>query len=270
MPGFGKRGQTPAGPRSWAEVPLAMERRDSILDDRGEPPAPVVKLLAGLTAACMFGLVAGAAVMLVVNGLPWGSFTAAAGVQGGADGYVSPLDATCRTGWTAGLPNGKQLQCYLTTHIERLCQPEERRHLVQVMTQYSTDTGPFERAFLAASLGMALKAQTEGYKLGYLSAKVSGERDAPHPDEKQMAEDWQEISSTAADLNRGPDEVMRRAKDLVPQYQLINEVKALMLKDLIAREDFGWAGHPLVNRAEREIRKEQLVVKPLCLRLPKA
>lgn len=270
MPGFGKRGQAPGAPPSWTDAaPAAPPSADDMsLDEPAEERSSWVGLLAGVTLFSMVGLVAGAVIVLAVNYLPWLISQAVTGDSGGvvdAD-YVSPLDATCGKGWTKDLPNGKQLRCYLTTKIERLCQPEEQRHLVLVMQKYSEDAAAFQAAFTVSSLSMIAKIPTQGLKLGYLSAKVQHENDKTHPDEQKILEDMKEIGSAAADLNSGPNEVMKRAKDLVPEYELVNDVKVLMLKDLIATADFGRGGNPLVAKAEREIMDKGLKVKPYCFR----
>jgi hypothetical protein len=143
----------------------------------------------------------------------------------------------------------------------RLCKPEERRHLVGVLRRYSVDAAAFDRAFAVASLQMIGKVQSQGFKLGYAAAKVQNERNASAPQQPSV---WREVDSISEDISSAPNEVIRRAKDLVPQYRLIDEVRALMLKDLISTQDFGWSGNTLVESARRDIERNQLTVTPLC------
>lgn len=261
MTTFGKRGRLPASPANRPASPPPPASRDPAPDEAEEGGASRVTMALGIAAAAMFAVALLAGALVAFNFVPWDRMIASIG--GGRDArgsYVSLLDASCGSGWTKDLPNGKQLQCYLTRNVGRLCNPEERQHLVGVLRQYSADAAVFDRAFAVASLKMLGKVQSQGFKLGYAAAKL--QHDGTDPG--QQMEDWKEVDSISEDITAAPNEVLRRAKDNVPQYKLVEEVRTLMLKGLISVEDFGWSGNPLVESAQRDIARNQLTVKPIC------
>lgn len=265
MTTFGKRGQVPASPARRPASPPPAARRDPDREETEEGGGSWVAMALGIAAAAMVAVALLAGALVALNYVPWHGMIASIGTgQPVEDTYVSSLDATCRKGWTKDLPNGKQLQCYLTSNVGRLCKPEERRHLVGVLRQYSADAAAFDKAFAVASLQMLSKVQSQNFKLGYAAAKL--QHDSTNPG--QQMEDWKEVDSISEDIAAAPNEVLRRAKDRVPQYKLIEEVRTLMLKGLISVDDFGWSGNPLVESAQRDIARNQLPVKPICAGQP--
>lgn len=265
MGSFGKRGQTPVGSTS-RPTPRPPSNQVPNEDGSYETGTSGFAIFMGLAASAVLGVAIVVAGVVAFNSYPWGGVLGAITGASAAADYVSPLDASCGRGWTRDLPNGRQLRCYLTTSVSRLCKPEERRHLIAVLQQYSTDAAAFDRAFAVASLQMIGKVQSQGFKLGYMASKVTHERNS----QRQQAEDWKEIDSISEDISAAPNAVLRSARDHVPQHILIGDIKALMLKGLISVEEFGWAGNSLVESAQRDIDARHEKVAPICPGAPKA
>lgn len=262
---FGKRGVSSPGTTS-RPVPRPPDPPAASGAGPDETTTSGFAILMGLAASAVLGVAIVVASVVAFNSYPWGGVLGAISGASAAADYVSPLDASCGRGWTKDLPNGRQLRCYLTTNVSRLCKPEERRHLVAVLQQYSTDAAAFDRAFAVASLQMIGKVQTQGFKLGYMASKVTHERNS----QRQQAEDWKEIDSISEDISAAPNAVLRSAKDHVPQHILVADIKTLMLKGLISVEEFGWAGNSLVESAQRDIDAMHEKVAPICPGAPKA
>lgn len=268
MTGFGKRGQgagPPLQPQRSASVPARPVQDVTSLDDPDEDKTDIATLMIAGAMGSVFLMAAGAVVYVTISYFPTGVFSLASrGAEQADSGYVSPLDATCAKGWTKDLPNGKQLKCYLTTTPERLCNKQERQHLIAVMKRYAADTAVWNLEFAKAGFGSILAIQSEGMKLGYQASKLQAESSKENPDPEKVGALSNEVTSIASGVMSGPDAVIAKAKDLVPQYELINDVKKLMLKGYISQSDFGWGELRIVDLAQREITRDGFQVVPAC------
>jgi hypothetical protein len=179
--------------------------------------------------------------------------------------YVSSVDRKCGAGWTKDLPNGKQLKCYLTVSTKRLCSPLERQHLVAVINRYSEDASVWEREFLAASLRMISEVQSQGMQLGHSAGQLQKEQAKAVPDEKRMRELAEEVGALSSGITSGPDAVRQRAKDFVVESILVQHLQSLLAKGYLSREDFGWWGNRLVDKAVSKLETSNTPIQQHCL-----
>lgn len=177
-----------------------------------------------------------------------------------APGYVSPLDETCGRGWTEGMRNGRQLKCYLTTSPDRLCNKQEKAHLVAVMRRYAKDEWAWNAKFAKAGARSLMAMQNEWMKLGYASAQM--QRDTK--DGKWDEASFKEVTSITAGIMDEPNTMMEEAKDSVPHYQLVNLVKELIVKGYLTREAFGEDRVRLFEQAYREALDQKRELSSAC------
>jgi hypothetical protein len=63
-------------------------------------------------------------------------------------GLESVVDPICKAKWVSGARNDPALSCYMTTKVERLCDPRERTHFRAVLKQYEADRSLYDAALL--------------------------------------------------------------------------------------------------------------------------
>lgn len=255
MPTFGKRGLD--FPQQMVrQAPAPDPSRKDNLDLEEEPATPErVMIATGVGAVLLMAVTA--AVYLAINYFPSGLLNTADA------GYVSPLDASCGKGWEDGMPNGKQIKCYLTTSTERLCNGQERDHLVAVLKRYEKDAAVYFRRSTVAAIGSIVNAQTDGPKLGLAASRLKEEmsKDPLSPETQEVS---REVETLANGIMYEHDKVLKSAKNMEPEYRLINDVKALMIEGYISKDDFGWYGVSIVNKAHREIVDGNITVRRAC------
>lgn len=264
MAEFGKRDH--ASSPSALRQSLSPSRAPAQLFGDEEPEEQDQTALATLMIAAgtgtVFLLIAGAVIYLAMAYLPSGmSNLAFTGVAD--DGYVSPLDASCGRGWTKDMLNGKQLKCYLTTTPDRLCNKQERAHMVAILKRYDRDASTFYKKFAVATLGSIAAVQADGMKLGIASSKLQDEMKKDPLDPKTI-EAAREVDSLASGILSGPNKLLESAKDNEPEYKLIEHVKNLLVKGYISKDDFGWSGVSLVKKAHRELVDEKISIRKTC------
>lgn len=160
--------------------------------------------------------------------------------------FTSRIDAQCGEGWVAGLPNGKQLKCYLTVDVARLCDPRERKHLAGIIDKYSSDESIYDARFTAATLESMIKMQTGWAELGYKSAELQRATDAGADTAALDAE----VSDMVGDFLREPERLQTEARrNHVPQHELVSLLRGVMKEGYLSRDDFGWYQQSMVNKA---------------------
>lgn len=94
----------------------------------------------------MFLLVSGGTYFFAGSGNPLNGFS------GLPDHYSSKADFACRSGWFKGARNDEAMLCYLTKDIERLCDANERKYLVNRLALYREDRNASESKVMASNV----------------------------------------------------------------------------------------------------------------------
>lgn len=169
------------------------------------------------------------------------------------------IDRQCGKEWVEGLPNDKQLKCYLTTDIKRLCSPRERQHLVSVIDRHDKDNAAFLRAMMMAAIGSISEMQSRGAELGLASARAQEAQ--KNNDMNGFSKNMEETLDVSSDILKKPNELLRKAEKMhLPREELEAAITVLMSKGLLAADDFGWSTPGLVSRAAESVKK----VEPVC------
>lgn len=248
MGSFGKRGHDPALPAA-GRAPRALPRDDDILaSDDEEPGSPYRR-------AAILACIAGA----VIVALGAGAYSATLWL--GKSGLlakrheVSRLDARCGVGWTEGKYNGKQLKCYLTTHIDRLCDPQERKHLVYIIDRYVEDSYKWKRSFAVSSLGTLSKLYSRNMELGAKAAALQMEMSKPDQDPARTAELMDDVNEVVEDVMGSPNRMLADGiGEFISEDELIADLGVLLTMGYISESDFGWYDNPLVKKAAETVK----------------
>ena len=76
----------------------------------------------------------------------------------GGSAPISTADKYCESKWVENARNDPALVCYLSSHTDRFCQPNERRHLAYVVERYLLDQERFGRQLAISLAGVRSRA----------------------------------------------------------------------------------------------------------------
>lgn len=176
--------------------------------------------------------------------------------------YVSPLDASCGKDWVSGWPNDRQLQCYLTTNVARLCNADERRHMVRVLIRYSDGLSKFDQAYAKATVGSIKKVQRQSMQIGLETAKLTNMTMDPKAKPDAVMEQDKRVMDIMSDVMSGPEELLaERQKNMVPHGELVSGVANLVSRGFLTKDDFGWYSNKLFDEGLAAVTK---ATKPVC------
>ncbi len=168
-----------------------------------------------------------------------------------ASKFVSVVDASCGAGWREGYPNDKQLKCYLTQNVKRLCNPEEKKRLVAVLSRYRDDKSSYVASVGVSMLSVIGKAQTEGLAMGMAAAKMERDLGDPSISVDQKFSQLHNVVGMGKDIIEAPQRLIDNRGDYVPPQELVNSIRDIMRAGIMSTSDFGWFPDDLVYVAAK-------------------
>ncbi len=165
--------------------------------------------------------------------------------------YISSA-ASCEQGWVPRAQNDTQLLCFLTTHVERLCNPLERSHLAYIYNAYQTDRAKYysdvsQRSARSSAELQGLQTELqEAVRKNFDNVKTNIEGHSVKMNDDEMANIIKRMKSAALG---GPDG--ERAEDVrrVPDAQIITALRTVAQQGLIGRLEFGWFPDATISAA---------------------
>jgi hypothetical protein len=147
--------------------------------------------------------------------------------------YQSRVASVCDKGWQDDRDNRDQVDCYMTTDVERLCDPRERRALADKLVAYQI---AHDRL-----IGRAAVSFLQGYsrsnamEIGMAEAKS---RD-PNLSEEERAAQLKKVTGMAQDFNAPAAKVLEEgAANKQGIVTILNDVKSLAEQGYLAASDF--------------------------------
>jgi hypothetical protein len=138
-------------------------------------------------------------------------------------------------GWKDVRDNRDQIDCYMTTDIERLCDPRERRAMADKLVAYQLADdrliGGAATAFLA---GYAKSGAADAMKMGIAEAKS---RD-PNLSEQERGEQLKQLSGMAQSFNAPARQVLEEGTVNREGIHLHKDIKSLVEQGYLAASDF--------------------------------
>jgi hypothetical protein len=147
--------------------------------------------------------------------------------------YQSRVASVCDKGWQEDRENRDQVHCYMTTDVERLCDPRERRALVDKLLAYQVGS---DRAIGRVAVSVLQSFGKPGVmELGTAEAKS---RD-PNLSEEERAAQLTKVTGMAHDLlaptEKPLEEGFANKHGIVA---ILNDVKSLAEQGYLAASDF--------------------------------
>jgi hypothetical protein len=193
-------------------------------------------------AALMMAVGAGVFFMPNVSFFSWGG-------EDEQSSYVSSVDASCGKGWRKDLPNPDQMHCYMTRQLNRLCDPEERKHFLAVVKKYDKDYGVWWREHMKGTMKTIAKVQKNGMQIGLEGAKTTAITRDKNATEEQMMKQFEKMGKIVGDtMEKTPGaEYLMRSK--VKMYELEGTFAKLYAKGYLSKDDFGWKTPDFIKNA---------------------
>jgi hypothetical protein len=147
--------------------------------------------------------------------------------------YQSRVASVCDKGWQDERDNRDQVDCYMTTDVERLCDPRERRALADKLVAYqAADDRLIGRAAVAFLQG---DSKSDAMKIGIAGAKS---RD-PNLSEEERAAQLKKVTGLAQDFNAPTEKVLKEGSaNKHGIVTILNDVKSLAEQGYLAASDF--------------------------------
>ncbi len=203
-------------------------------------------------AAVVFACIGG--VYLFMN---WGTETAVAST---GPAYRSIIESTCGEGWEKDLSNVDQMYCFMTTQVSRLCDKDERRHLVATVGRFQKDYAVWNARFHAASMGSIVKVQAQSIPIGLETARMERTMRDPKASAEEKAKRMEEVADRMSDVMSGPNRLLSERTNKTPYYKMEDALAELAKSGYIAESDFGRSKPDWVSRGFRAVK----TVVPSC------
>jgi hypothetical protein len=147
--------------------------------------------------------------------------------------YQSRAASVCEKGWQDTRDNRDQIDCYMTTDVERLCDPRERRALADKLIAYQTaDDRLIGRAAVSFLQGYS---KSNAIEIGMAGAKS---RD-PNLSEEARAAQLKKVTGMAQDFNAPTEKVLEEGSaNKHGIVTVLNDVKSLAEHGYLAASDF--------------------------------
>jgi hypothetical protein len=174
--------------------------------------------------------------------------------------YVSVVDSYCRKGWVKEQDNRDNMHCFFTKNVRRLCNPDERKHLVMTIDQYWTDEGAFDRKMAGAAFDMIGKANTEGMRLGMEAAKMDQMTRKKGVSEEEQMRQFEKVAELAGSLTQASDDILRTAKRNEHSGDDINKAMIKLVEGgYLSESDFGWYKPRWVNKIFEKVKSGEII-----------
>lgn len=189
----------------------------------------------GFVAFCVATFLAvGSGTYFLLGGGGEGSEMTVAAEESAEASLISKVDATCGKGWGEVRENRDQLHCYFTTDVARLCDPQERGHLLRVVDSFHRGAS----RYAAAQAGEAVKMisnQGKMAQVGMAGALATQEGLSP----EEQAERISKAANLANDVMSGYNENMMQNRNEKTFADLAKALKSLIILGYLTPGDFG-------------------------------
>jgi hypothetical protein len=147
--------------------------------------------------------------------------------------YQSRVASVCDEGWQDDRENRDQVHCYMTTDVERLCDPRERRALVDKLLAYQDAS---DRALGRVAIAVLQSVAKPGVMdMGMAEAKS---RD-PNLSEEERAAQLAKVNGMAHDYMAPTEKPLQEGfTNKHGIVTILNDVKSLAEQGYLAASDF--------------------------------
>ena len=125
------------------------------------------------------------------------------------------------------MPNVDQMHCYMTINLHRLCEPEERAHLMATIGRFEEDYGVWSRKALRRGDGLDRQGARK-----FLRDRHGGRRDGTRDGRSQAIDEERQKKIDKFEKTMGyvldePNKILAESKNDTPHYQLEYDLTAL-------------------------------------------
>lgn len=181
-----------------------------------------------------FLAVGGGTYFMFGGGDEGGEMVAMAEEEGAEAKYVSKVDAKCAKGWGDVRENRDQLHCYFTTDIARLCDTQERSHLLRVVDRYHRGANRYAAAQAREGVKM-ISNQGKMAQVGMAGAMATQGDLSP----EEQVERISKAANLANDVKSGYNENMMQIRNEKSFADLAKVLKSLIILGYLTPDDFG-------------------------------
>jgi len=159
-----------------------------------------------------------------------------------AEVYLSRVAKTCDHGWKDDRINRDQIHCYMTEQVSRLCDPRERRALIDKLLAYQAAEDRVDGRLLGASVGIIVNPNVMA--MGLAEAKSHD----PNLTPDQRAAQFNNVMGMASDVMSPADKVIADNVNEISSATAVDDVKTLAERGYLKSEDFPDAMPKIVKK----------------------
>jgi hypothetical protein len=176
-----------------------------------------------------------------INPLKYANFSGQWAGSRSATLSASSADGQCLKGWKTGFMNGNQMHCYLTTRVNRLCNPQEKETLVARILVFDDDYSTFQGNLLLETAKMSIGTPiSDRMQLGIEAAKADNANS-----DAESSKHMQNAADIASGMMEGVNGVLEGQEyqnhgigDLRGSGGLMNELRDLGKNGYLSLSDF--------------------------------
>jgi len=242
-----------AKPRADEPYNDPQERLRGSRYDDGDGPREPGKGIFVAAIAGIFALVFGGT-LVATGSIDLSKGVDVASLWGGNAADYNSVAAACTKGWVPRAQNDTQLLCLMNTNVARLCNPEERAHLVAMYNRYSKDRGRFEDDRTARGLRAAVVMQgTQGElrdalqsNFKDLQARIDGTVSPSSGVPDRLSGYFAKVNDAAG---QSEDERVAERVPRVSDRVIASAIRRLAAAGYVGKWDFGWLPDSIVRSA---------------------
>jgi len=156
--------------------------------------------------------------------------------------YLSRVAKTCDRGWKDDRINRDQIHCYMTEQVSRLCDPRERRALIDKLLAYQAAEDRVDGRLLGASVGVAINPNVMA--MGMAEAKSHD----PNLTPDQRAAQMNDVMGMASDVMSPANKIIADNVNEISSATAVDDVKTLAERGYLKAEDFPDAMPKIVKK----------------------
>jgi hypothetical protein len=150
--------------------------------------------------------------------------------------YVSKSDARCKKGWGDNRENRDQLHCYFTRDVARLCDPQEKGHLLNMVDLFQDGAARYGAVAMSETMQL-VGNQGKMMQLGMADAMTRAEGLS----EEEQMRSMEKVMGMADEMMSGVNQHMSQNVNEKKIDDLKIALRSLIASGYLSPDDFGWA-----------------------------
>jgi hypothetical protein len=163
--------------------------------------------------------------------------------------YVSKSDARCKKGWGENRENKDQLHCYFTRDVARLCDPQEKGHLLNMVDLFQDGAARYGALTMSETMQM-VGNQGKMMQIGMAGAMASAEGQT----DKEQMQNIDKVVGMVDEAMSGITNHFEQNRNEKNMGDLKTALRSLVASGYLNPDDFGWAQPEWVKEAIKGVK----------------